>query len=89
MINSVPVLIEWITRSSPAKRRLYFDNPRRRNLRKPPTYLKPGDVVTVRETTIGELTNPSQHDVQAAPTGRKVITGAANGIGLATAALRR
>lgn len=61
MINSVQVLIEWITSiitcepgdcistGTPAGCGTF---------RKPPTFLKPGDVVTVREHTIGELTNP-------------------------------
>lgn len=60
MINSVPVLIEWITSiitcepgdcistGTPAGCGTF---------RNPPVFLKPGDVVTVREQTIGELTN--------------------------------
>ena len=60
MINSVAVLIEWITSimtcdpgdcistGTPAGCGTFM---------KPPAYLKPGDVVTVREDTIGELTN--------------------------------
>ncbi|HVZ15304.1 MAG TPA: fumarylacetoacetate hydrolase family protein [Bauldia sp.] len=60
MINSVPVLIEWITSvitceagdcistGTPAGCGTFM---------KPPAFLKPGDVVTIREDTIGELTN--------------------------------
>jgi 2-keto-4-pentenoate hydratase/2-oxohepta-3-ene-1,7-dioic acid hydratase in catechol pathway len=60
-INPVPVLIEWITSiitcdpgdcistGTPAGCGTFM---------KPPSYLKPGDVVTCREDTIGELTNP-------------------------------
>lgn len=60
MINSVAVLIEWITSiitcdpgdcistGTPAGCGTFM---------KPPSFLKPGDVVTVREATIGELTN--------------------------------
>jgi 2-keto-4-pentenoate hydratase/2-oxohepta-3-ene-1,7-dioic acid hydratase in catechol pathway len=60
MINSVPVLIEWITSiiscypgdcistGTPAGCGTFL---------RPPVFLKPGDLVTVRETTIGELTN--------------------------------
>jgi 2-keto-4-pentenoate hydratase/2-oxohepta-3-ene-1,7-dioic acid hydratase in catechol pathway len=61
MINSVQALIEWITSiitcdpgdcistGTPAGCGTFMI---------PPKYLKPGDVVTVREDTIGELTNP-------------------------------
>jgi 2,4-didehydro-3-deoxy-L-rhamnonate hydrolase len=61
MINPVPALIEWITSvvtcepgdcistGTPAGCGTF---------RNPPAYLHPGDVVTVREDTIGELTNP-------------------------------
>ena len=61
MINPVPVLVEWITSvvtcepgdcistGTPAGCGTFRD---------PPTFLAPGDVVTVREDTIGELTNP-------------------------------
>jgi 2-keto-4-pentenoate hydratase/2-oxohepta-3-ene-1,7-dioic acid hydratase in catechol pathway len=60
MINSVQVLIEWITSiitcepgdcistGTPAGCGTFM---------KPPAFLKPGDVVTVREATIGALTN--------------------------------
>jgi 2-keto-4-pentenoate hydratase/2-oxohepta-3-ene-1,7-dioic acid hydratase in catechol pathway len=60
MINSVPVLIEWatsimtcepgdcISTGTPAGCGTF---------RQPPTFLKPGDVVTVREDLIGEITN--------------------------------
>lgn len=60
MINSVPVLIEWLTSimtcepgdcistGTPAGCGTFL---------KPPVFLKPGDVVTVREARIGELTN--------------------------------
>ncbi len=61
MINSVPVLIEWITSiiTCEAGDCISTGTPAGcGTFRKPPTYLKPGDVVTVRETTIGELTNP-------------------------------
>jgi 2-keto-4-pentenoate hydratase/2-oxohepta-3-ene-1,7-dioic acid hydratase in catechol pathway len=61
MINSVSVLIEWITSimtcepgdcistGTPAGCGTFL---------KPPRFLKPGDIVTVSEKTIGELTNP-------------------------------
>jgi 2,4-diketo-3-deoxy-L-fuconate hydrolase len=61
MINPVPVLVEWITSvitcepgdcistGTPAGCGTFRD---------PPTFLAPGDVVTVREDTIGQLTNP-------------------------------
>jgi 2-keto-4-pentenoate hydratase/2-oxohepta-3-ene-1,7-dioic acid hydratase in catechol pathway len=61
MINSVPVLIEWITAiiTCEAGDCISTGTPAGcGTFRKPPTYLKPGDVVTVRETIIGELTNP-------------------------------
>lgn len=61
MINSVSVLIEWITSiiTCEAGDCISTGTPAGcGTFRKPPTYLKPGDVVTVRETTIGELTNP-------------------------------
>lgn len=60
MINSVPVLIEWatsimtcepgdcISTGTPAGCGTF---------RQPPVYLKPGDVVTVHEDRIGEVTN--------------------------------
>jgi 2-keto-4-pentenoate hydratase/2-oxohepta-3-ene-1,7-dioic acid hydratase in catechol pathway len=60
MINSVPVLIEWatsimtcepgdcISTGTPAGCGTF---------RQPPVFLKPGDVVTVREDLIGEITN--------------------------------
>jgi len=61
MIHSIPVLIEWITSiitcqpgdcistGTPAGCGTFRD---------PPTYLKPGDVVELREDTIGTLVNP-------------------------------
>lgn len=60
LINSVPTLMEWITSiitcepgdcistGTPAGCGTFAD---------PPAFLKPGDVVTCREDTIGELTN--------------------------------
>jgi 2-keto-4-pentenoate hydratase/2-oxohepta-3-ene-1,7-dioic acid hydratase in catechol pathway len=60
LINSIPVLIEWITSiitcqpgdcistGTPAGCGTFMD---------PPVFLKPGDVVTCAEDTIGELTN--------------------------------
>jgi len=61
LINSVPVLIEWITSiitcepgdcistGTPAGCGTFMD---------PPQFLKPGDVVVCSEDTIGELSNP-------------------------------
>ena len=61
LINPIPLMIEWITSiitcdpgdcistGTPAGCGTFAD---------PPNFLKPGDTVTVREDTIGELTNP-------------------------------
>ena len=61
MINSVQVLIEWITSIITCEAgRLHLDRHARRlrHVSQAADFLKPGDVVTVREDTIGELTNP-------------------------------